>query len=221
VGEKRKSGHITRLDVTAALASLRSLVSDTLKTLVPHPDQPNCSMSSEDAQMVKVQLTALHRKTQAEYHTLRDDIQRLVAAAETKPLQLLQDDLQELHVASTPCQGLHRMRPRLFCQPSCRHTEPWESCPNQIPTHMAQLQKPRSRNRPHILGADTPDITDTPGTPSYSSALSTRRCHHPSVRCWRRVQDTAGLSHPHTQRGVTVASCGARCDRLSASRARM
>ena len=29
---------------------------------------------------------------------------------------------------------------------------------------------------------------------SYSSALSTRRCHHPSVRCWRRVQDTAVLS---------------------------
>jgi hypothetical protein len=56
---------------------------------------------------------------------------------------------------------------------------------------------------------------------SYSSALSTRRCHHPSVRCWRRVQDTAGLSHPRIQRGVTVASCGARCDRPSASRARM
>jgi len=56
---------------------------------------------------------------------------------------------------------------------------------------------------------------------SYSSALSTRRCHHPSVRCWRRVQDTTGLIHPRIQRGVTVASCGARCDRPSASRARM
>jgi hypothetical protein len=90
-------------------------------------------MSSEGAQMVMVQLTVLNRKSQAEHHTLRDDIQRLVEAAETQPLQLLQDDLQELHVARTPCQGLHGMRPRLFCQPSCRHTEPWESCPNQIP----------------------------------------------------------------------------------------
>ena len=25
------------------------------------------------------------------------------------------------------------MRPRIFCQTSCRHTAPWESCPNQIP----------------------------------------------------------------------------------------
>ena len=38
-----------------------------------------------------------------------------------------------LPVSSTPCRRLNRMRPRLFCQPSCRHTEPWESCPNQIP----------------------------------------------------------------------------------------
>jgi hypothetical protein len=133
VGEKRKSDRIARLDMTAALGSLRNLVVDTLKTLVSRPDQPNCNMSSEGAQMVKVQLTVLHRKSQAELHTLRDDIQRLVEAVETQPLQLLQDDLQELHVASTPCQGLHRMRPRLFCHPSCRHTEPWESCPNQIP----------------------------------------------------------------------------------------
>jgi hypothetical protein len=94
--------------MTEALGSLRSLVVDTLKTLVPRPDQSNGNMSSEGAQMVKVQLTVLHRKAQAEHHTLRDDIQRLVEAAETQPLQLLQDDLQELHVASTPCQGLHR-----------------------------------------------------------------------------------------------------------------
>ena len=133
MGEKRKPGRIARLDVTTSLVRLRSLVADTLKTLAPHPDQTNDSMSSEGAQMIKVQLTTLLRTAQAEYHTLRDDIQRLVTAAETKPLQLLQDDLQELHVASTPCQGLHRMRPRIFCQPSCRHTEPWESCPNQIP----------------------------------------------------------------------------------------
>ena len=60
-------------------------------------------------------------------------------------------------------------------------------------------KKKQSQYRPHILGVDTPDITDTPGTPSYSSALSTRRCHHPSVRCWRRVQDTAVLRPPvHT-----------------------
>jgi hypothetical protein len=122
VGEKRKSGRIARLDMTAALGSLRSLVVDTLKTLVSRPDQSNGNMSSEGAQMVKVQLMVLHRKAQAEHHTLRDDIQRLVEAVETQPLQLLQDDLQELHVDSTPCQGLHRMRPRLFCQPPCRHT---------------------------------------------------------------------------------------------------
>ena len=102
VGEKRKSGRIARLDMTASLTSLRRLVANTLKTLVPRPDQPNFSMSSEGAQMIKVQLTALHQKAQAEHHTLRDDIQRLVTASETKPLQLLQDDLQELHVASTP-----------------------------------------------------------------------------------------------------------------------
>jgi hypothetical protein len=119
VGEKRKSDRTTRLDMTASLASLRSLVADTLRTLVPRPDQPHCSMSSEGAQMIKVQLTTLHQKAQAEHHTLREDIRHLVATAETKPLHLLQDDLQRLHVASTPCQGLH--------------TEPWESCPNQIP----------------------------------------------------------------------------------------
>ncbi len=133
VGEKRKSGRTTRLDMTASLVSLRSLVADTLRTLVSRPDQPHCSMRSEGAQMIKVQLTTLHQKAQAEHHTLREDIRHLVATAETKPLQLLQDDLQRLHVTSTPCQGLHRMRPRLFYQPSCRHTEPWESCPNQIP----------------------------------------------------------------------------------------
>jgi hypothetical protein len=90
-------------------------------------------MSSEGAQRVKVQLTALQQKTQTEHHVLRDDLRRLVAAGTTKPLKPLQEDLKELHAASTPCRGLHRMRPRLFCQPSCRHTETWESCPNQIP----------------------------------------------------------------------------------------
>jgi hypothetical protein len=133
VGEKRKSVRISRLDMTTSLVRLHSLVTDTLKTLVLRPDQPNCSMSSEGDQMVKAQLTTLHRTAQAEHHTLRDDTQRLVTATETKPLQVLLDDLQELHVPSTPCQGLYRMRPRLFCQSSCRHTEPWESCPNQIP----------------------------------------------------------------------------------------
>jgi hypothetical protein len=133
VGEKRKSGRITRLDMTVSLVSLCSLVADTLRTLVPQPGQPHCSMSSEGAQMIKAQLTALHQKAQAEHHTLREDIRHLVASAETKTLQILKDDLQKLHVASTPCRGLHRMRPRLFCQPSCRHTEPWEPCPNQIP----------------------------------------------------------------------------------------
>ena len=133
VGEKRKSGRITRLDMTASLASLRSLVADTLRTLVPRPDQSHYSMSSEGAQMIKAQLMTLHQKAQAAHHTLSEDIRHLVAAAESKPLQIFQDDLQKLHVASTPCQGLHRMRPRLFCQPSCRHTEPWEPCPNQIP----------------------------------------------------------------------------------------
>ena len=88
--------------MTASLASLRRLVANTLKTLVPRQDQPNCSMSSEDAQMVKVQLTALYRKTQTEHHTLRDDIRLLVVGKETKPLHLFQDDLQSLHVASTP-----------------------------------------------------------------------------------------------------------------------
>ena len=73
---------------------------------------------------------------------------------------------------------------------------------DRFSTHMTQSQKTQSQYRPHILGVDTPGITDTPGTPSYSSALSTRRCHHPSVRCWRRVQDTAVLSHPRPQRGV-------------------
>jgi hypothetical protein len=133
VGEKRKSGRIARLDMTASLASLRTLVADTLMTLVPRPDQPHCSMSSEGAQRVKVQLTTLHQKAQTEHHVLRDDLRRLVVPATTKPLKLLQEDLKELHAASTPCRGLHRMRPRLFCQPSCRHTETWESCPNQIP----------------------------------------------------------------------------------------
>lgn len=69
--------------------------------------------------------------------------------------------------------------------------------------------------------SSTPDTTDSPGTPAYSSALSTRLCHHASVRCSRRVHDTAVLSHPRAQRGVTVASCGSRRDRPSASRARM
>ena len=132
-GEKRKSGRTARLDMTVSLASLRRLVADYLETLVPRPNQPNVSMSSEGAQMIKVQLTALYQKAQAEHHTLREDIHRLVAAAEIKPLQILQNDLQVLHAASTPCQDLRRMRPRIFCQPSCRHTEPWESCPNQIP----------------------------------------------------------------------------------------
>ena len=133
-GEKRKSSRLpAKLDVTSTLASLRSLVASTLKTLVPRPDQPNPSMCSEGAQMISAQLMALHQKAQTEHHALRDDIRRLVAAAEIKPLQLLQDDLKNIHVASTPCQGLLRMRPRLFCPPSCRHTEPWESCPNQLP----------------------------------------------------------------------------------------
>jgi hypothetical protein len=122
VGEKRKSGRIARLDMNASLASLRTLVADTLMTLVPRPDQTHCSMSSEGAQRVKVQLTALHQKAQTEHHVLCDDLRRLVAAAATKPLNLHQEDLKELHAASTPCRGLHRMRPRLFCQPSCRHT---------------------------------------------------------------------------------------------------
>ena len=57
-------------------------------------------MSSEGAQRVKVQLTALHQKAQTEHHMLRDDLRRLVTAAVTKPLKILQDDLKELHAAS-------------------------------------------------------------------------------------------------------------------------
>ena len=146
--EKRKSGRLpAKLDMSSTLTSLRSLVANTLKTLVPRPDQPNFSMSSEGAQLIKVQLTALHHKAQAEHHVLRDDIQHLMVATEVKPLQILQDDLKELHIASTPCQGLRRMRPRLFCQPSCRHTEPWEPCPNHIPSWICTGKKTLLRRR--------------------------------------------------------------------------
>ena len=119
--------------MTAALARLRSLVSEVIQTVGPRPDQTVTSMSSEGAQKIKSHLTALHQLAQAEHHGLREEIRRLVVTAELQPLQLLQHDLQLLHAASTPCQALNRMRPRIFCQTSCRHTAPWESCPNQIP----------------------------------------------------------------------------------------
>ena len=67
------------------------------------------------------------------------------------------------------------------------------------------LERIESQQRPHILGVDTPDKTETPGTPctpTYSSVPSTRRCHHVSVRCSRRVQrlqHTAALSHPRME----------------------
>jgi hypothetical protein len=121
------------MTVSPKLDSLRRLVADVIQTLGPRPDQSYVSISSEDPQRIKSQLTALHQQARAEYHTLREDSRRLVAAAQLQPLHLLQNDLQVLHIASTPCQDLRRMRPRIFCQSSCRHTEPWESCPNQIP----------------------------------------------------------------------------------------
>ena len=144
---------------------------------------------------------------------------------ESKPRVLIIDSNLKTNLLENATKQPSYVRANLMCSKQTSHPI-FHVCGvlrlfYRFSTHMAQLETPRSQYRPHILGADTPDITDTPGTPSYSSALSTRRCHHPSVRCWRRVQDTALLSHPRTQRGVTVASCGARCDRPSASRARM
>ena len=92
----------------------------------------------------------------------------------------------------------------------------WHSRKPANPT--ALTRSPHSKSR---YESYTPDTTDSPGTSAYSSSLSTRLCHHASVRCSRRVHDTAVLSHPRAQRGVTVASCGSRRDRPSASRARM
>jgi hypothetical protein len=75
------------MDVTSMLTSLRSLVTEKLRTLIPRSDGPAPTLRTEGFQEVRDRLTTLQRQTTSN-HTLHEDIRRLTVAAEDQPLHL-------------------------------------------------------------------------------------------------------------------------------------
>ena len=106
------------------------------------------------------------------------------------------------------------MRSRIFCQQSCRHTEPWEPCPNQIPAWVLTgkggpteeavgLQQDESA---HFLRA----ITDIPASTfitAFGEAVIIRQSSRTGkefVDCYSTIQETqGGMKCQYTYRETT------------------